>query len=74
MKWKRIYSFAIGLSIAFVCVVVIRFYSNPYPCQVSCIGCNNLSEMFIDNIVSVVFGLIMLSGFGLMYFSIAKEG
>lgn len=73
MKWKTIYLFPIGLLISINCLFVIKLYSNPYPCQISCIGCSSLFEMFIDNLLSIIFGLIMISGFILMYFSVTRS-
>jgi hypothetical protein len=70
---KRIYEFAIGLILSFICAIIIKEYSNPYPCQLSCIGCGSIAEMFWDNFLSIFFGLIMIVGFFLMFHSVVRE-
>ncbi len=69
-KIKNWQIFILGLTIAFIFALICRFFSNPYPCQLSCIGCESIWESLSDNFVSIVSILGMIFGFILMFLSI----
>lgn len=52
----------IGIMLIIIVSIISYFFSNPYPCSETCIGCRNIVEYFLDTWTSYVFLIGFLYG------------
>jgi hypothetical protein len=65
--------FTLSLIFIIILLFINKYFSNPYPCTASCIGCESMREMISDNWISWISAFGILISLGVMCHSVVRE-